>query len=270
MIGLLRPWRVAATCLADLPALRPPLRLLPVSLRALRDGGAPAAAVSRRRLGTADKADNRNGGLSSQEAACVDLKLGNGQVVKKGDIVEAKAGKRFHQFGALYFDEGWRGVVSDVFEAAPGDAGAVEGQILVQITWRTSSLVTHFTGEDAEETFVVISEETTEEDCVEKNHPYGKGKTGDDNDFVGLGPGSPTWDRTKVQYFVGDMVECRRDGVWTTARLAKNNADWSYMVKWDADAVEERVQYAELRKPRPAKVEATPLPGWLQDWWPLE
>eukprot|EP00933_Yihiella_yeosuensis_P043478 TRINITY_DN38292_c0_g1_i1.p1 TRINITY_DN38292_c0_g1~~TRINITY_DN38292_c0_g1_i1.p1 ORF type:complete len:228 (-),score=31.02 TRINITY_DN38292_c0_g1_i1:53-736(-) len=78
--------------------------------------------------------------------------------------------------------------------------------------------------------------------------------------------------RRGVQFFVGDLVECQRDGEWVTARVARAPTDeapgdGTFTVKWDSDAEEMKgVWYKELRKTRnPGKV---PMPDWIEDWWP--
>lgn len=185
--------------------------------------------------------------------------------IKKGDWVKSLEGEDFEHNGVSYFRAGDPGVVTDVREEPVDNA---TNETIVQVTWNKTQLVTHFGAEEWEEVIVVAEKDYPEPEEDPDEGPYGRRKWGDDNDFVGLGPGSPTWDPKKLQYFVGDLIECRRDGEWTYARLARNHANWSYNVKWDSDATETMVKYTDLRKPRTP--EKAGMPEWIQDWWPME
>jgi len=180
--------------------------------------------------------------------------------IQKGDWIEALPGQMWEEHNAIYYDEGHKGVVT----YCNGSEG------ILQVTWNISQLVTQFPSDDWDDVFHVIEKDWPEEEEDEEELPYGRRKWGDDNDWIGLGPGSPSWNPDGVQFFVGDMVEARRprDGNWVTARCAKNHGNFTYNVKWDSDAIEEKREYEEIRKPR--SPETTPMPGWVEDWWPME
>jgi len=76
-----------------------------------------------------------------------------------------------------------------------------------------------------------------------------------------------------LQFFVGDLVEVRREGKLQYARVARiptdeRPMDGSFIVKWDSDGEEWKCAYKELNKPR--SPESAPLPRWIEDWWPAE
>ena len=75
--------------------------------------------------------------------------------------------------------------------------------------------------------------------------------------------------RQEVQYFLGDLVECRRDGHWQFARVSRAPTDekphdGSFRVKFDSDAIEMKCWYKDLRKPSRIAV----APSWLSSWTP--
>lgn len=79
--------------------------------------------------------------------------------------------------------------------------------------------------------------------------------------------------RRGVQFFLGDLVECQRDGEWQPARVSKaptdeRPGDGAFRVMWNSDAYEMKAWYKDLRKPKyPEKI---PMPDWVEDWWPEE
>lgn len=79
--------------------------------------------------------------------------------------------------------------------------------------------------------------------------------------------------RYGLQFFVGDLVECKRDGKLQYARVARiptdeRPMDGSFMVKWDSDGEEWKCAYKDLNKPR--NPDNVPFPDWIEDWWPAE
>eukprot|EP00927_Polykrikos_kofoidii_P051577 TRINITY_DN45374_c0_g1_i1.p1 TRINITY_DN45374_c0_g1~~TRINITY_DN45374_c0_g1_i1.p1 ORF type:complete len:332 (-),score=46.08 TRINITY_DN45374_c0_g1_i1:38-1033(-) len=195
------------------------------------------------------------------------LHLTRGCGIRSGDHVEALPGAMWKEHGAVYFQEGSRGVVTDIFNEDNDSIACI------QITWIDSQLVTHFSLDDWKETFLLVDNGSVAKEQEEDGSrgACGRNGLGDDTDLVGFGPGSPSWNRQGMQFFVGDMVEARRprgDGPWYPARCAKNHGDFTYNVKWDSDALEERRHVDEIRKPQDP--EKTPTPGWIDDWWPLD
>uniref|UniRef100_A0A7S4SW86 Uncharacterized protein n=1 Tax=Alexandrium monilatum TaxID=311494 RepID=A0A7S4SW86_9DINO len=79
--------------------------------------------------------------------------------------------------------------------------------------------------------------------------------------------------RYGLQFFVGDLVECMRDGELQYARVARiptdeRPMDGSFIVKWDSDGEEWKCAYKDLKKPR--RPESVDWPDWIEDWWPAE
>lgn len=79
--------------------------------------------------------------------------------------------------------------------------------------------------------------------------------------------------RYGLQFFVGDLVECMRDGELQYARVARiptdeRPMDGSFIVKWDSDGEEWKCSYKDLNKPR--NPDAVDFPDWIEDWWPAE
>lgn len=75
--------------------------------------------------------------------------------------------------------------------------------------------------------------------------------------------------RQEVQYFLGDLVECLRDGHWQFARVSRAPTDekphdGSFRVKFHSDAIEMKCWYKDLRKPS----SIAPAPSWLSSWSP--
>ncbi|CAK8998636.1 WW domain-containing oxidoreductase [Durusdinium trenchii] len=79
--------------------------------------------------------------------------------------------------------------------------------------------------------------------------------------------------RQGKQYFLGDLVECQREGIWRRCRVSRVPSDarphdGSFRVKFDTDAVEMKCWYKDLRTCR--SPERVPWPAWLKDWQPTE
>eukprot|EP00929_Paragymnodinium_shiwhaense_P067704 TRINITY_DN34042_c0_g1_i1.p1 TRINITY_DN34042_c0_g1~~TRINITY_DN34042_c0_g1_i1.p1 ORF type:complete len:283 (-),score=87.09 TRINITY_DN34042_c0_g1_i1:93-941(-) len=126
--------------------------------------------------------------------------------------------------------------------------------------------------EEPEEEKSVKDDEDKKDADEDEDKGFKRRKWGTDDDFPGLGPGSPTWRPNGLQFFVGDLIEVVRtkdeggDGTLQYCRVAKNWANDTYTVKWDEDAKESSVTYFDLRKPR--NPENVPMPDWIEDWWP--
>lgn len=79
--------------------------------------------------------------------------------------------------------------------------------------------------------------------------------------------------RQETQYFLGDLAECQREGLWRPCRVSRVPSDakphdGSFRVKFDADAEEMKCCYKDLRKV--SKPHLVPWPPWLSSWQPSE